>query len=363
MITAIATSAPAVRTSAKVIHNGSRREPERSAGAFKLLSVAEMLALPPLTWRVQGVLPAEGLAAMFGPSGAGKSFLVLDLCAAIAEGHEWFGLRVTKAPVAYLALEGSAGVPQRIAAWQVARKRSFPGVQFVVNASLELPDDASLDALADSLTSVGVRGGLVVIDTLNRAAPGLDENSSREMGKVIAGLARLRDRLGGVVLAVHHSGKNASAGMRGHSSLIAALDAAIAVEGDKRGRTWSTARAKGGKSKDGAEMDAQSFRLDSVDLVSGVSSCVVNSAPSAAKPARPKEPQGGNQLVVIKALRDLLKNVAIDRPEDAPESMPTGARWARSAVAIEHAGACLADIQKRMALTLAPVRSEGRASP
>ena len=51
---------------------------------FQLLTPADLARMPPVKWLVRGVLPAEGIGAVFGPSGAGKSFLVLDLLASVA---------------------------------------------------------------------------------------------------------------------------------------------------------------------------------------------------------------------------------------------------------------------------------------
>ena len=45
---------------------------------FRLLTPADLASLPPIEWRVRGVLPKTGIAALFGPSGSGKSFLALD---------------------------------------------------------------------------------------------------------------------------------------------------------------------------------------------------------------------------------------------------------------------------------------------
>ncbi|MGC8703819.1 MAG: AAA family ATPase, partial [Thiomonas sp.] len=93
------------------------------AGRYRLRSAAEIAALPPVRWLVRGVLPAEGLAALFGASGSGKSFLALDLAAAIAEGRRWFGYRVNAAPVVYVGLEGEAGLSQRVQAWEKHHRR------------------------------------------------------------------------------------------------------------------------------------------------------------------------------------------------------------------------------------------------
>lgn len=54
---------------------------------FKLLSGADLSNAPPMRWMVRGVLPLEGLAALFGASGSGKSFLMLDIAAAVAGGN------------------------------------------------------------------------------------------------------------------------------------------------------------------------------------------------------------------------------------------------------------------------------------
>jgi putative DNA primase/helicase len=64
----------------------SASEPPKPEPRFKLLNAADLRDLPPLAWRVRGVLPAVGLAALYGPSASGKSFLGFDMAAAIAEG-------------------------------------------------------------------------------------------------------------------------------------------------------------------------------------------------------------------------------------------------------------------------------------
>jgi hypothetical protein len=59
---------------------GSTKAPLR----FHLLTPNELDKLPPVRWLVRGVLPTEGIGAIFGPSGSGKSFLVIDLLASVA---------------------------------------------------------------------------------------------------------------------------------------------------------------------------------------------------------------------------------------------------------------------------------------
>ena len=179
-------------------------------------------------------------------------------------------------------------------------------------------------ALADAVQASGCAGGLLVVDTLNRAASGADENSSTDMGAIIDAAKALQSRCGGLVLLVHHSGKDASRGLRGHSSLIAALDASIEVTKTDTGQAW-----KIDKSKDGADGIAHQFALWPVEIgnhLDGepITSCVVtgNDAPCEVKRVMP--PKAGNQRVAWDALCDLVKSAPKERPTNAPESLPEG---------------------------------------
>jgi KaiC/GvpD/RAD55 family RecA-like ATPase len=235
------------------------RQPERR---YRLRTAAELAALPPVRWLVRGVLPAEGLAAMFGASGSGKTFLALDLAGAVAEGRPWFTYRVNAAQVVYLGLEGEAGLSQRVQAWERHNRRAPPeGLRFVVSQPFDMLQAEDVAELAEACRAAGAGGGLVVVDTLNRAALGVDENSSQDMGRIIEAAADMQRRIGGLVLLIHHAGKDQSKGMRGHSSLHAALDAAIEVRREGEAREWRVA-----KSKDGRDAESIAFRLEVVTL-------------------------------------------------------------------------------------------------
>jgi len=252
---------------------------------FPLLTADELANLPPLRWRIKGVLPESGLAAVYGPSGGGKSFLVLDMLASVADGCEWFEHRVNRAPVVYLALEGEAGLSQRVQAYRLQHgEHACKGMHFMT-VPFSLLAAGDVQGLAESIAAAGAAGGVVCIDTLNRAAPGADENSSQDMGLIIEAAKALQMVLGGLVLLVHHTGKDAGKGLRGHSSLFAALDAAIEVSRDGDNRAWAVA-----KSKDGQDGNQQPFRLEVLELGEDgdgepVTSCVIapEEAPAGGK--------------------------------------------------------------------------------
>lgn len=273
---------------------------------YKLLSGADLCNAPPMRWMVSGVLPQEGLAALYGASGSGKSFLILDIGYAVAGGdYDWFGRRVTQAPVTYVCLEGEAGTGKRVKAWSLHHKKPVPdALRFITQPFNLLSDDVA--DLAKTVIAGGGERGLVILDTLNRAAPGADENSSVDMGNLIAAAKRLQNLTGGLVLLVHHTGKDSTKGLRGHSSLYAALDGAIEVTATGSTREWSVA-----KSKDDVTGDAHPFRLESVSVGEDddgepITSCVAVSDDSREVIKKRKPKLCANQKIAYDVLTGLL---------------------------------------------------------
>lgn len=288
--------------------------PQVPAKRFRLLSGADLVELPPLRWLVRGVLPAEGVAALYGPSASGKSFLALDMAAAIAEGNRWFECRVNAAPVVYAALEGEAGFRTRVLAWEARYGRKLPdGLRLMLQ-----PFKLTTHEDVRDLAAVVPVGAVVFLDTLNRAAPTADENSSTDMGVILESTKRLQALTGGLVCLIHHTGKNESRGLRGHSSLFAALDAAVEVSRDGERRAWKVA-----KSKDGQDGNAHPFRLQ-VEMLGAdeygdaITSCSVLPDQSAQDVLRVKLPQGGNQRIALDALIPMFKTCGKPGKAGAP---------------------------------------------
>jgi hypothetical protein len=296
--------------------------PEEHAPRFKLLTAAELAALPPMRELVRGVLPATGLGAMFGPSGSGKSFLVLDLLGAVTTGRDWFGHAIPNACKAvYVALEGEAGVSKRVAAF-MAKHGPLDGLRVILSPlDIRLANDRA--ALVAAIKAEGFSKGVLCLDTLNRAAAGMDENDSRDMGEVIGALKEIQAELGGVVVAVHHSGKDPLKGLRGHSSLLAALDCVIEVTRQEERREWKLS-----KSKDGEDGNAHPFTLEVVELGEDgdgwpVTSCTIRPEEQAADVVgRAKVPSGGNQRILWDGIGELLRDSHHFGQGEAPPTRP-----------------------------------------
>jgi len=260
-------------------------DPKPSLSRYKLRTAADLAAQPLAAWLVRGVLPPAGIGAIYGASASGKTFLALHLLAHVAEGRaDWFDHRIARpACVVYVGLEGEAGLSGRVRAWQMHYGPIPAGFRFLTGQPFELLSDQDVTDLASAVRIAAGPGAVICIDTLNAAAAGVDENASEAMSRIIAAAKRLQAETAGLVLLVHHSGKDAARGMRGHSSLFAACDVVIEVTRTDDRRTWKLV-----KSKDGADGVEHPFRLDVVEIGTdpedgqAVTSCVIHPTTGAA---------------------------------------------------------------------------------
>ena len=270
-----------------------------SAPPYTFLTSEELKELPTTKWRVKGLFPEHGLGSIYGPSGSGKSFLALDLMASIVAGNTFYGRKTTQCPVVYVALEGTGGIAKRVEAYETHHKIKLPSTFRIVTDMLSLfSSEASV--FADAVIEAGLNEGVIVIDTLAQSAPGSDENSSAHMGMIISNAQLLQRMTNGLVVLIHHTGKDASRGARGHSSLYAALDAALEVKRTQGGLEWLSAKVK-----DGASGNATSFRLERVVLGQDedgdeISSCVA--VGDLFRKTLLTQPTGKNQKAVLNAL-------------------------------------------------------------
>lgn len=275
---------------------------------FTVRSRTELDTLPPQRWTIRGVLPETGVAAIFGDPGSGKSFLVIDLVARISTGaSEWFGRQLCKRDAVYAALEGQSGVKGRVEAWERLNGVRADSLKFLSD-SFTLLSDEDVTGFAEAVSAACEPGAVVVIDTLAQATPGADENAGKDMGLVLAAAQYIAKAVNGLVILVHHRGKDTSKGLRGHSSLNGAMDAVVCVERDKttNTRSWTVQKMKEGE--DGA---TGMFTLETVALgtfdqfgIEDISAAVkALTGPAAAVAAARPAPKGPNQKAVYDALK------------------------------------------------------------
>lgn len=231
---------------------------------------------------VEGLLTNNGLSVIYGEAGCGKTFFSTDLALHVALGRGWREREVDGGGVIYIAAEGGHSVLNRIAAFKKHHGISDEDVPFaVVPCPLNLRDpDADTEELIKLIKEAGdklqVLVKYVVVDTLSRAMAGGNENGPEDMGALVANADRVRDATNAHFCFVHHTGKDASKGSRGHSLLRAASDTEIEITRDVSG----VATAKVTKQRDLETAGEFCFRLQRVELGDNdrgkpVTSCVV----------------------------------------------------------------------------------------
>lgn len=256
---------------------------EGSPQPFPLTRASDIDAPSEILDIVENLLTAGGASVLYGGSGTAKTFLVLDIETAIATGRPFRDeLRVEKGAVIHVALEGEAGITNRIFALRKSGKLPDSAELYLCfhpYSLLSPPDRARLvDTVeaAAKMASLPVR--LVVIDTLSRAMAGGDENAATDMTKAVKEIDAIRAATGAHVLLVHHCGKDEARGARGHSSLRAAVDTEIEVSRDEASGI-STAFIT--KQRDLPKGEPMPYRLEVVTLGTDrrggeITSCVIH---------------------------------------------------------------------------------------
>jgi hypothetical protein len=145
---------------------------------------------------------------------------------------------------------------------------------------------ADVDQLiADIAAQLGDRKpAILAIDTLNRSLAG-SESSDEDMGNYIKATDKLRERFGCAVVIIHHCGYD-ERHPRGHTSLLGAADAQMAVKKDGSGLITTEVEYL----KDGPEGETTASRLKVVDHLDRdeddepISSCVIEPNDSTTPP-------------------------------------------------------------------------------
>ena len=280
----------------------------------------------PVEWLIHGVLPVKAFAALYGPPGSFKSFIALDMAEAIATGRPWMGNPIERqGAVLYLCGEGFGGFGARIKACQIHHKTPKGAPIYVIRHQLNLRSSAEdfnalMIAIVALVEKTGMEFQLMVVDTLARAFGGGNENDSDAMGSFITTMGKIQEFLNCALMVLHHSGKDLAKGLRGHSSLLGAVDTQLEIlrfEEQQKGVISLT------KQKDGE--DGIRFGFEMVEIeISGSSlgfdpvvSLAVQASDEAANQASKKSKnnagKGRNQSIEMESLRSVVKQKGIQK--------------------------------------------------
>lgn len=235
-------------------------------------SGAKLAEVPPRRWLVPGWIPLEGTMLVYGPPGAGKSFYAISLALELARGGSWCGTRLSEpSSVLYLANERLVDLRDRVEAWSRWSGEPYPDRLGVLSppSPPQLGSLIDLPALEQYVREHRPR--VVILDTFARMTLGKDENSVRDMGEVMESIDSIRRATeGGLVIGIHHSGKDASRGMRGSTAILGAVDLAVEISGGGQ-----RVRARVTKSNGGAMPSDEHYQLEGVllDALPGEEDC------------------------------------------------------------------------------------------
>lgn len=222
------------------------------------------------------------LVAVYGQSNIGKSFVTLDMAGHIAIGRDWAGFKL-KERGSVLVVAGEAGgtydartsaLKRRLGLPEDIGEREFPLV--IYDDYIDLLGDPKVHGICEGVLELiaqqgflredtGLECKLIVVDTLSSVFGGGNENSSEDMGRFVSNMLQLVKMTGCTVVIVHHSGKDQSAGLRGHSKLIGGIDTSLEVRMSVvGGRERREIVSK--KQRDTKIGDAIEFNLNYVEL-------------------------------------------------------------------------------------------------
>jgi hypothetical protein len=233
---------------------------------------------------VKGVLPKGETVILFGERYHGKSVFGLDLGLSVAADRSWHGIQTKAGNVGYLAGEGTIGLPARRRAWVEHHRTENPARLKLLDQVVQLGSPGSIKAYQEWIVENEI--DLVVIDTLRRAARGLDiadPGVAQDMVELVDDLRSVRP--GCTALVLHHPTKTNPTEPAGGGTLQDAVSVIHHLVKDEYGAmTLNTT-----KMKDGPDGEVGTYYLAEI----GSSVVLTKQGPAGASPhPSPQNPFG-----------------------------------------------------------------------
>lgn len=211
-----------------------REKAKANTAGPRIYTVAELWDAPPQQFLIDGIIPEKTVGLLIGELQSYKSFFAGSMGHAICAGlTEWCGHAITAPPdavVLYIAGEGGAsGAGRRMRAW--AQKYGFKKDTLkdrfrLITAGVNLMDEKNCNRLIAAITKQldtdQAKLVLIVVDTINTVAAGIEENSAKEVGALHFVCVHLSQVFDCAVLGCHHTNKAGE--VRGSSVLTSNFD-------------------------------------------------------------------------------------------------------------------------------------------
>ncbi|ASP49448.1 helicase RepA family protein [Cognaticolwellia beringensis] len=276
---------------------------------------------PKNTWLIKDVIEQATTGMLFGSPASGKSFIAMDMAFCIAIGHDFANNPVQQGQVVYLAGEGFNGLSKRFKALEEKYQIQTSDI-YISNMPASLMCKENTDEVIEEIDKICPNPSLIIVDTLHRNFGGGDENSAKDVGKLMEVITAIINHTGATVLLVHHSGHNSGDRARGSSALKAALDVEYKIS--KKGSVVTMINTK---VKDFDKPESISFNLVSQPIVgwSDDEGMPIQSAVlelnNAANPKR-KATLSKRESGALNALEVLINDKGITIPQSVIKANP-----------------------------------------
>ena len=293
-----------------------------------LLSMAQVISMPPTPWLIQDYVPCNSMAMIYGPPGSGKTFMALDMALHIAHGKEWHNKAIEQGSVVYVAGEGVGGLRKRLQAWHKHYQLQPQAPLHIIPQAVGLLENQEIENLITTIQMCAKDVKMVVFDTVARCMTG-DENSAQDMGQAIKAMDTIKQQFGCCVVPIHHSGKDRDRGARGSTAMIGAVDVSLRIDRQEKMLSLTTEKQKDAEAEDITWFTTDSIPLDDLDIGESETSLILQLSDAAGQKTRSMSQA---QRTVFKALQIAIDEAGVSAPSDrVPRKATTMDMWKRYA--------------------------------
>lgn len=180
----------------------------------------------------KNLLLEKQVSLLVGPPNIGKSSVVGAIAACISTGRALGGMPVKRAAILYIAAEDPYGICERT--YGYFQNHAGNIADFMVHGwPVDMSDEKVMKELAVEAVKFRERRAaerlMIVFDTLNLCIGDSDENSAKDMGRVIGHAQRLARYTGAHVMIVHHTSVADSGRPRGSSAVLGNIDTMLVL--------------------------------------------------------------------------------------------------------------------------------------
>lgn len=213
------------------IHHHAPRAPEQFLGK-PLISAAKFRPDLNRPYLAKNLLLENQVSLLVGPPNIGKSSVVAALAASISTGRAVGKMPVKRAAVLYVAAEDPNGIAER--AYGYFQSEAADVADFEIYGwPVDLSDEREMDSFAREAVELVKRRAadrlLIVFDTLNLCIGDSDENSARDMGRVVGHAQMLARKTRAHVMIVHHTSVADNGRPRGSTAMHGNIDTMLVL--------------------------------------------------------------------------------------------------------------------------------------